>query len=282
MHLLQLIILVFVCLSLGDCQFSFLNLPKLNRNPAKPPKVNSESSITWIKVGPKANVKTESSESLSTHSSTSSPIDALASDSSNRPIIANEQSEPLNLALENRPTNLPLNLVAENDKSSDASASSNAEANRNLPVSESNGSDDSRNPNGELRRGKFGFGFTLPSATNFGDKFKQGLPTVSGFGDKLKQNLKPNSFGNVFKPTIPSIRNGFKPTLPSVDIPGASEFGKLANNTANTFKDLPIVSDILKIPSHFKISNLKGAVDYLTKYGHLEEPVFYNKKIFNL
>lgn len=52
MYLLKLTILLSFYLNYSFGQFTFLNLPKLNRqNLNKQPKINSPNTITWIQVG---------------------------------------------------------------------------------------------------------------------------------------------------------------------------------------------------------------------------------------
>ena len=98
-----------------------------------------------------------------------------------------------------------------------------------------------------------------------------------------------SSFTDKLKPNLPFENNNIEPTLPgfpdfsSIDkikpkIPTPSDFTRLANETlSKTIKDIPIIGEIINIPNHFKINNLKGAIEHMTKYGHLEDAIDFEK-----
>lgn len=278
MYLFRLLLLA-ACLASALCQFSLLSVPKRNRNSTKERKINTPNTVIHIKVGPKATFSNESISILSTQPS-AKPASPETSTSS---------------SLAKRSGAKPAGELNESDKIGESSGKlTNSNDNINewaavtspkVPLSDPNGeatnetrppgdshsalqvepsgstpSSDQTNGNTSGRKPKFGLG----SFSSLGDKLK---PSIPSFDNKAKPGFP--SFGDKLKPTIPSFGDQIKPT----EI--ASQFGKLANETANKFKDIPIVSEFLKIPSYFKVNNLKGAMDYMLKYGHLESLVSY-------
>ena len=206
-------------------------------------------------------------------------------DSNNQPDDLNSQP---NRAKINESINQPgdLNSQSSRDKINESIDKPNESSNRDKLTSESNDAN-KFNESSELRKPDVSNDLnesgnrtprfeTRPSAFggfgDFGASLKPKFPTgLQSFGDKLKPNFP--SVNKVIKPTFPTFGDNVKPNLP-VEIPKkASDFGRLANETANKFKNLPIISDILNIPSYFKVNSLQGAIDYMTKYGHLEDTV---------
>ena len=187
-------------------------------------------------------------------------------DSNNQPGDLNSQSsrDKINESIDkpNESSNRD-KLTSESNDANKFNASSEL---RKPDVSNDLNESGNRTPRFETRPSAFG-GFG-----DFGASLKPKFPTgLQSFGDKLKPNFP--SVNKVIKPTFPTFGDNVKPNLP-VEIPKkASDFGRLANETANKFKNLPIISDILNIPSYFKVNSLQGAIDYMTKYGHLEDTV---------
>lgn len=250
MHLFFKFILIFgCCLTFAFCQFSLASLPK-SRHPNKEPRINSPNTIIQIKVGPKSSFSNQPISSLSTNSS--KPSDLTQS------LPKNDLNQAESIV---DPVSVPNNEATTSNTNPKESSVSNNE------TPDSNESLNNRSP-------KFGFG-------NLANKLTPKFPnTVSSIGSNLQ------SFSNKFKPNLPSLDDQTKPNFPSFgdtnvkpnlpfEIP--KDLSNFANETANTFKRLPIVSEFLKIPNYFKINSLKGAIDYMLKYGHLESPIDLTK-----
>lgn len=130
--------------------------------------------------------------------------------------------------------------------------------------------------NTSARTPKYGFG----GFSSFTDKIKS--TGTQSFTDKIKSTGTQSFNDKIKQPKLPNFQtfsDKIKPTLPT-ELP--NEFNKFANETANRIKDNPIVSKFLNIPNYFKVNSLKGAVDYMIKYGHLENMVstFLNSNFY--
>lgn len=268
MFLLKLLLFA-ACLTCALGQFSLLSVPKPNRNSTKERKINSPNTVIHIKVGPKSTFSNESINSFLSNQSTAKPEVSspanLAKRSTESQFEGDESKDNLRTeefggkSSESSDSSKYQNgqPIASNGQSGSGGTDNNARRPPSSPVN-SNENESNRAPiasnRGSVatsRTPKYGFGSSISS---FGDKLKPSFPS---FENKPKSGF--GSFGDQIKPS------GINPI--------ASEFGKLANETANKFKGIPIISDFLSIPSYFKVNSLKGAMDYMIKYGHLESLV---------
>lgn len=144
--------------------------------------------------------------------------------------------------------NEPLSLIKEYQDNN----SSEPTNEKSTDESTSDKNESRSNNNSNNRSGKFGFGI-IP-------KFDQiiGRPTTSSSIPVIRTN-------STYK-----IINGIRPTIPSVD------------KVFTPFTKIPILGEILNIPNYFKVNNLKGAIDYMTKYGHLENTVSIFNQLIDL
>lgn len=250
MYLFRLLLLA-ACLTSALCQFSLLSVPKPKRNSTKERKINTPNTVIHIRVGPKSTFSNESISSLSSQT-TAKPISNTSSLSS----LTKRSTEPAGEL--NETNGNPNELADKLDESSGKLSNSDGNlgelptaSNPNVPLKRE---EDESIATGNADVTPSSSGQTNSNANVSSRRPKFGLGSFSSFGDK---------------PSIPSFENKAKPGFPSFGDQIKSA-GKLANETANKFKNIPIVSEFLNIPKYFKVNNVKGAIDYMIKYGHLE------------